>query len=93
MAAARTYAAVIACISIGHVIARVLLTLAAALATMTVLGFVYVPLHHPAALACGAVMTVAIALARERRAAAGLAIAAIGGFAVIMLITAQPTYI
>ncbi len=74
-------------------IARVWMPLAAVLAAMMVLGFVYLPLHHPAALAYGAGMTVALMHARERRAAAGLAMAAVGGFAVVMFVAAQRSYI
>lgn len=92
-ASAPTDAAVPACSSIRHVIARVLIPLAAVLATMAVLGFVYLPLHHPAALCYGAAVTVAVMLAGERRAAAGLAKAAAGVFAVFMFVAAQPSYI
>ena len=74
------------------VIARLALFVTVVMLAMLLLGFVFPALRHPVALAYGAGVSIAAALAREPRTALGLALTGIGAFVLAMLVAIQPSY-
>lgn len=60
---------------------------------MVLAGFVVPLFHSPAALAYGAVVTLALSQLKDRRTALGLAGVAVVAFALAMWFGAQPGYV